>query len=109
LPQEQRAKVDSERVQRLFLLYCTRLKGALTSPKYCYFTGFAAVAPRLIAQLKEHVLGSFRLEAEQAAIMQQLDLWTLCCELSVASSIHDCFEGSMKQDVLNRLQQQQPG
>lgn len=52
---EQRAKLDTERVRRLFLLYCSRLRRAMMSPRYCYFSGFAAVAPRLIARLKEQV------------------------------------------------------
>ncbi len=88
---EHRAKLDSERVRRLFLLYCSRLRRALTSPRYCYFSGFAAVAPRLIARLKEKLLGSFRLEAAEAALMGQLALWTRACECSVAAGVHDCL------------------
>jgi hypothetical protein len=36
------AQVDSERTRRLFLTYYSRLIHVFTSPKYCYFSGFAA-------------------------------------------------------------------
>jgi hypothetical protein len=32
-----RVQVDNERVRRLFLTYITRLRAALTSPRYNYF------------------------------------------------------------------------
>eukprot|EP00877_Chromochloris_zofingiensis_P012234 jgi/Chrzof1/7264/Cz02g17030.t1 len=100
---EQRAKIDNERVRKLFLLYCARLRRAMTSPKYCYFSGFAAVAPKLLTALKEEVLSNFRLTPAFAAIMQQLNLWTRCCEFSVAGSIHDCFDASIKHELEQRL------
>lgn len=103
LPQQQRAKLDTERLRHLFLMYCGRLRRAMTSPKYCYFTGFAAVAPRLIAELKEQVLGNFKLTARHAEILEQLNLWTLCCESSVASSIQDCFDEGIKHQLTQRL------
>lgn len=104
LTQPQRAKVDKERVRHLFLMYCSRLRRAMTSPKYCYFSGFAAEAPRLIADLKEQILGAFKLTARHAEILQQLNLWTMCCESSVASSIHDCFEEGIKHRLIQRLE-----
>lgn len=104
LPQAHASKLDSERVRRLFLLYCNRLRRSLTCPKYCYFSGFAATAPGLIAELKEHVLSNSRLDARRAAIMQQLNMWTLACELSVSASIHDSLEGGIS-SILQRLLQ----
>lgn len=97
-------KLDGERVRRLFLLYCTRLRRALTSPKYCYFSGFAASAPGLIGELREHVLSASRLDARRAAVLRQLDMWTLACELSVAASIHDSW-GSEAHSMLQALAQ----
>jgi hypothetical protein len=92
LPPEQRAKLDQERVRRLFLLYCARLRRAMTSPKCCYFSGFAAAAPLLIARLRAHVLtvGALRLDGHTARLMAQLNLWSRACELSVAASTHEC-------------------
>ena len=104
LPQQQRSKLDTERVRHLFLMYCGRLRRAMTSPKYCYFSGFAASAPKPIAELKEHVLGSFKLGSRHAEILQQLNLWTLCCESSVASSIQDCFDEGLKHRLVQRLE-----
>lgn len=103
LPAAHASKLDGERVRRLFLLYCARLRRALTSPKYCYFSGFAATAPGLIAELKEHVLSASRLDARTAAIMHQLDMSVLACELSVAASIHDSL-GSSASSILQGLQ-----
>jgi hypothetical protein len=100
LHQAHASKLDGERVRRVFLTYCRRLRRALTSPKYCYFSGFAATGPELIAELKEHVLSSSKLDARRSGIMQQLDMWTLACELSVAASIHD----SLGNDVCSLLQ-----
>lgn len=94
LPQAHAIKLDGERVRRLFLMYCGRLRRALTSPKYCYFSGFAATAPGLIAELREHVLSNNRLDPRCAAIMQQLHMWTQACELSVAASVHESLGSS---------------
>lgn len=105
LPPAHASKLDGERVRRLFLLYCARLRRALSSPKYCYFSGFAATAPSLIAELKEHVLSASKLDARTAAIMQQLDMSVLACELSVAASIHDTL-GSSASSMLHGLMQQ---
>lgn len=101
----QASKLDGERVRRLFLLYCSRLRRALTSPKYCYFSGFAAAAPGLIGELREHVLSASRLDARCAAVLRQLDMWTLACELSVAASIHDSL-GSDAHSMLQALVRQ---
>jgi hypothetical protein len=105
LPAAHASKLDGERVRRLFLLYCNRLRRALSSPKYCYFSGFAATAPGLIAELKEHVLSVSKLDARTAGIMQQLNMSTLACELSVAASIHDSL-GSDVRSILQGLLQQ---
>jgi hypothetical protein len=43
------------------------------------------------------VLGSWRLDAQQRRLMEQLNLWTRCCEISVGVSIHDCFDAQLKQ------------
>jgi hypothetical protein len=102
LPQAHAAKVDAERVRRLFLLYCNRVRRSLTSPKYSYFSGFAAAAPGLVAELREHVLSSGKLDAARTSILQQLNMWALACELSVAASIHDSL-GSSVQEVLRNL------
>ena len=102
LHQAQLSKLDGERVRRLFLLYCSRLRRALTSPKYCYFSGFAATAPALIAELREHVLSNNRLNARCSAIMQQLNMWTQACQLSVAASVHESL-GRGAADILQRL------
>jgi len=99
---EFRSKLDSERLRRLFLLYCSRLRHTLTSPRYCYFSGFVAVAPRLIGRLKEQLLGSFLLGDEEAGLMEQLDLWTRCCEFSVAGSVHDCLEEGLRHGLVGR-------
>ncbi|WIA30634.1 hypothetical protein OEZ86_000712 [Tetradesmus obliquus] len=108
LPAEQCAKLDTERCRALFLLYCIRLRRAMISPKYCYFSGFAAAAPRLVSELKDLVLHSNCRPAgpRAVAVLRQLDLWTLCCELSVAASVHDCFDDALKHRLLERLSQQ---
>ena len=62
---EQRSKVDSERLRRLFLMYGSRLNHAATSPKYCYFSGFAAAAPGVLAVLRDQVLATFNLQPSQ--------------------------------------------
>jgi hypothetical protein len=38
--------------------------------------------------------------------MAQLQLWTRCCEVSVADSIHDCFSRDLIDNVLERAQLQ---
>ncbi len=38
-----------------------RLRSCLTSPKYNYFSGLAAAVPAVLAELKEEVLATFRL------------------------------------------------
>jgi hypothetical protein len=80
----------------------------MMSPKYCYFSGFAAAAPRLVSELKDLVLQSNCRPAGPRALMvlRQLDLWTLCCELSVSASVHDCFDDALKHRLLERLPQQ---
>lgn len=105
LPAPHTNKLDGERVRRLFLLYCNRLRRALSSLKHCYFSGFAATAPGLIAELREHVLSVSRLDARTSAIMQQLNMSTLACELSIAASIHDSL-GSDVCSILKGLLQQ---
>jgi hypothetical protein len=74
------------------------------SLRYCYFSAFSAVAPRVIAQLREQVLGSFRLEATGLELMRQLNLWTWCCEFSVAASLHDCLDDDIKHGLVARAQ-----
>ena len=34
-----RAKFDTERLRRLVILYCNRMRRAMASPRSCYFTG----------------------------------------------------------------------
>lgn len=101
---EQRAKTDLERARRLFLMYGARLRRAMTSPRYCYFSGFAAAAPRLIARLREQVLGSFRLDNSGVEAMGTLNLWTRCCEVSVAASVNDCLDEDLRHGLLDRRQ-----
>ncbi|KAF6259450.1 hypothetical protein COO60DRAFT_1010901 [Scenedesmus sp. NREL 46B-D3] len=107
LPAMHCTKLDVERCRALFLLYCGRLRRAMMSPKYCYFSGFAAAAPRLLSQLKDLVLQTNCRPAgpRAVALLRQLDLWTLCCELSVAASVHDCFDHGLKHRLVERLQQ----
>ena len=38
----------------------------------------------------------------QVVTMSQLQLWTRCCEVSVANSIHDCFSQDLIADLLGR-------
>jgi hypothetical protein len=178
-PPEHRAKLDAERARRMFLLYCGRLRRALTSPRCCFFSGFAAVGPRVIDHLKQQVgaragtccgsstaaaaaslppffricgrsssselqpsqdmhaspapvclkhlacflnhrrtagapswpihstpsaqvLGSFRLGTEGALLMGQLDLWTRCCEFSVAACVGDCLQEGLRHGLATR-------
>lgn len=54
-PPEHWAKLDTERLRRLLLLYTSRLRRAMASPRYNYFSGFAAAAPQLLDQLREQV------------------------------------------------------
>ena len=35
--------------------------------------------------------------------MDKLQLWTRCCEVSVAGSIHDCFGEELRHNLLARL------
>eukprot|EP00775_Hariotina_reticulata_P008243 gene8243-8433_t len=59
LPQEQRSKVDSERVRRLFLLYCTRLKGAVQL--FCHLKAGCPLNPRKTpgaALIQQHLLAT---------------------------------------------------
>lgn len=64
---EQLAKLDTERLRRLFLQYTSRMHRAARSPKYCYFSGFAAAAPQLLTALKEQVLTTYRLSTEHVS------------------------------------------
>lgn len=47
---------------------------------------------------------NFRIGHRHLTLLRQLNLWTLCCELSVATGVHDCFEESMKHRLMQRLQ-----
>ncbi|KAI8469832.1 MAG: hypothetical protein J3K34DRAFT_511818 [Monoraphidium minutum] len=100
---EATAKLDAERARRLLLLYCGRLRRAMTSPRYNYFSGLAAAAPRLVAALKEQLLGSFRLGPGTAAALARLDLWARCCECSVAASVHDCLGEGVTRGLAARI------
>ncbi|GLC57830.1 hypothetical protein PLESTB_001271500 [Pleodorina starrii] len=82
------AKLDNERVRRLLMTYVQRVRSALTSPKYNYFSGLAAAVPAVLAELQEEVLSSFRLNPRLQDLMQQLAVWTHSCEISVAAAVH---------------------
>lgn len=62
-----RKKMDNERLRRLFLLYTSRMAKAMSSPKYNYFTGLASSAPRLLHELREHTLSTFKLSGRCGA------------------------------------------
>jgi hypothetical protein len=94
--------VDSERTRRLFLTYYSRLIHVFTSPKYCYFSGFAAPTVRLLAGLREHVLSGQRLRPAHLAVMARLNMWTRCCELSVAQSVEACCRPGLGEELLAR-------
>ena len=94
--------MDSERTRLLFLTYYSRLIHVFTSPKYCYFSGFAAPTVRLLAGLREHVLNGERLQARHLAVMAQLNMWTRCCELSVAQSVAACCSPGLAEELLER-------
>jgi hypothetical protein len=95
---QHRAKLDAERARRTFLLYTSRLHSALTSPRTCYFSGFAAVGPRLVSQLRRQVLGGGGgcLDGEGAGLLAQLGLWTQCCEVSAAAAVQDCLREGLE-------------
>ncbi|GLI65138.1 hypothetical protein VaNZ11_008596, partial [Volvox africanus] len=83
-----RAKLDNERVRRLLMTYILRVRSALTSPKYNYFSGLAAAVPTVLAELQEEVLSTFTLTSRLEDLMQQLAVWTHSCEISVAAAVH---------------------
>jgi hypothetical protein len=49
------------------------------------------------------VLGSFRLAARQLEAMQQLQVWTRCCECSVAAAVHDSLDWDVREALSSRL------
>jgi hypothetical protein len=59
-------------------------------------------AVRLLAGLREHVLNGDRLRPPQLAVMAQLNMWTRCCELSVAQSVDACCKPGLAEDMLAR-------
>ncbi|PNW76790.1 hypothetical protein CHLRE_11g476300v5 [Chlamydomonas reinhardtii] len=66
-----------------------RLRSCLTSSKYNYFSGVAAAVPAVLAELREEVLASFRLNSRLLGLMQRLAVWTHSCEISVAAAVQD--------------------
>ncbi len=95
--------MDSERTRRLFLTYYSRLIHVFTSPKHCYFSGFAAPTVRLLAGLREQVLSGQRLKPAHLAVMARLNMWTRCCELSVAQSVEACCRPGLAEELLARV------
>lgn len=54
--------------------------------------------------LRPQVLGSFRLGPEEEGLMAQLNLWTRCCEFSVAASVHACLDASLTRGLAARAE-----
>ena len=61
------------------------------------------------AELRERVLGSFRLAGRQLETMQQLQVWTRCCECSVAAAVHDSLDRDVREALSSRLPDMTPG
>jgi hypothetical protein len=59
-------------------------------------------AVRLLAGLREYVLNGDRLKPPQLAVMAQLNMWTRCCELSVAQSVDACCRPGLAGELLGR-------
>ncbi len=49
------------------------------------------------------MLSSFRLDARCLAILDALNTWTRCCEISVAASVHACLEDCLRGGLASRL------
>lgn len=49
------------------------------------------------------ILSTYKLGKEQLDLMSQLNVWTRCCEFSVAASIHDCLDEDVRAAISKRL------
>ncbi|KAG1662271.1 hypothetical protein FOA52_002160 [Chlamydomonas sp. UWO 241] len=102
-PAGSRKPVDNERLRHTFLVYCSRMRRALASPKYNYFAGLKQVAPKTLNELHEHVLSNFSLGSRQLAQMDNLNVWTQACEVSVSNALLDCFDEAVLASVMGRV------
>ncbi|KAF5834760.1 hypothetical protein DUNSADRAFT_8448 [Dunaliella salina] len=97
-----RAKFDTERLRRLVLLYCNRMRRAMSSPRSCYFTGLLSLVPAMLAELADAALSEFTFDASHLAALDQLAVWTKACEVSVAAALHDCIDDDVAVRWLGR-------
>lgn len=72
------AALHSYPFQLMFLSYAHR---------YCYFGGFAISAPAALIKLRDAALSTFRLGSAELELLAQLNVWTRCCEYSVAEAV----------------------
>jgi hypothetical protein len=96
---KQQAGGGAARARRRLRLPCRERTGPWLVPEpsqsfVCCFTSHATPGAQ--------VLGSFRLCPEGLQLMGQLQLWTRCCEVSVAACVVDCVDARLRHGLAAR-------